>query len=131
MTFSPVATARAAQTSGFASTAGEIFPSEEAFDNPADCTRLLRGFAHHYVHAMHLPVLPRVQGETRLGGETNGGYAIDSFDALRPHYLLLRGFDVSVYGSCAPALHRSDNASPLPALLGGRLSIRAYSPLRA
>lgn len=52
----------------------------------------------------------------------NGGHEIDSFDALKPHYLLLRGFDGSVEGcvrllpSTGPTMLRDT----FPVLLEGK-----------
>ncbi|MER9883764.1 acyl-homoserine-lactone synthase [Mesorhizobium sp. M0118] len=74
------------------------------------------------LHAMHR-LRYRVFKE-RLDWEVrgNGGYEIDSFDALRPQYLLLRGFDGSVDGcvrllpSTGPTMLRDT----FPVLLEGK-----------
>lgn len=74
------------------------------------------------LHAMHR-LRFRVFKE-RLGWDVqdNGGYEIDSFDALRPHYLLLRGFEGRVEGcvrllpSTGPTMIRDT----FPMLLEGR-----------
>lgn len=74
------------------------------------------------LHAMHR-LRYRVFKE-RLDWQVkgNGGYEVDSFDALKPHYLLLRGFDGSVDGcvrllpSTGPTMLRDT----FPVLLEGK-----------
>ncbi|MER8772904.1 acyl-homoserine-lactone synthase [Mesorhizobium sp. M0960] len=73
----------------------------------------------HAMHRLRYRVFKeRLDWEVRGGG----GYEIDSFDALRPHYLLRRGFDGSVDGcvrllpSTGPTMLRDT----FPVLLDGK-----------
>ncbi|WP_287179530.1 acyl-homoserine-lactone synthase, partial [Mesorhizobium sp.] len=54
--------------------------------------------------------------------KANGGYEIDSFDSLRPHYLLLRGFDGSVDGCVRllPSTGPTMLGETFPVLLEGK-----------
>lgn len=87
------------------------------------------------LHAMHR-LRYRVFKE-RLDWQVkgNGGYEVDSFDALRPLYLLLRGSDGSVDGACAscPPQGRLCFATSFPCYWKERrrLSIRTYGKAAA
>lgn len=74
------------------------------------------------LHAMHR-LRYRVFKE-RLDWEVrgNGSYEVDSFDSLRPHYLLLRGFEGRVEGCVRllPSTGATMLRDTFPMLLGGK-----------
>lgn len=74
------------------------------------------------LHAMHRLRYRVFKERLNWNVGVNGGYEIDTFDVLRPHYLLLHSFDARVAGCVRllPSTGRTMLRDTFPMLLEGK-----------